>query len=445
MKYGDRVILMFDGHAQQQDENISKSHRQRLGIGLASALGYTDKDAYILAIPSEEKIEFDEFRTKLSTRGISNIRDCVFEIQPIVITSFHKEYRRMLKTYEQFKTEHSNADLTNFSLFAKTSQIELIAFMEEKLEELQNRVKLEMQRNDAIIQSKKGQNIYYGDKIRFRHADSGLYLSCSYQGNEGSAIGFGAEMTRWASSLQQFTLVPKFKSKLIGHIVEQPDEVILESYRKGYYLDFSLDQPHPLNDSDPRSEENKFRKEITIFDPRYKKFKLAMTSDSKISWRLIQTHSNTYDPAHINGLDLIRLHHSEYDACLTSSLKFRASAPEVYLRTYTGSYSSETNTISSIWEISDETSAYLNNPLTFQQESKGGTASSLKLQHMLSQKHLYSISHKETFLCVLANLTTKPVRTNYLTLNFEPIVATSDYLLDKKTYALKSSNGKQRK
>lgn len=106
-------------------------------------------------------------------RGISNIRDSVFEVCPSMNFEFHSDYQRLLKNYESLMMEYSlslghnskkqknslsHSNLENYS--------EIILYMEEKLAEMQKRVKFEMASNQQLYERRLGEAVVYWDSRR---------------------------------------------------------------------------------------------------------------------------------------------------------------------------------------------------------------------------------------------------------------------------------------
>ena len=78
-----------------------------------------------------------------------------------------------------------------------------------------------------------------------------------------------------------------------------------------------------------------------------------------------------------------------------------------------------------------------------QEEADGYLESKpVKVQHFLSQKFLFSIPYKDSYICVLSNHSRKPLRTDYLSVKLEPLLSNLDRVADKKTYILKTLNSR---
>jgi hypothetical protein len=273
-------------------------------------------------------------------------------------------------------------------------------------------------------------------------------------------ISFSSELTHWASKNIHFRVLPKYKSKGVGDEVLYDDEVLFESFQEGYFLDFAMDLPHFLNDSEaPKTakDENRFRKEVAVFDPRFRRYKTVFGTINHPSWRVLAFRSDKAKKGEISGLDLVRFNHSEYDGMLTAALRYKCSAPEVYLRTFNGMYDSEKSTLSSIWQVNEENAVHVGNCLKMaskvqtegdddsqgQEEADGYLESKpVKVQHFLSQKFLFSIPYKDSYICVLSNHSRKPLRTDYLSVKLEPLLSNLDRVADKKTYILKTLNSR---
>lgn len=285
-------------------------------------------------------------------------------------------------------------------------------------------------------------------------------LGCKSRSSDSAVVSMLSHLTHWIDHNVLLEIQPRFRSKQVGDVVQIDEEIFLESCQEKYYLDFASDLPHYLNDFEVKPEESAFKKDLQIFDIRFKRYKTVFSNREPVSWRVMGVKTQEDALGNICGLDYIRLYHSETDGYLCSGLKYRSKAPEVYLRSYGGDLSSNKTELSCVWQISPENTEFLCEPIKIVSnetlESENSEVDSqeiikesrwesepVKLQHLLSQKYLFSINFKEgSYLCLLANHTLKPQRKNFLSLKFEPVLSATTNLHDKKTYLVKSTNSK---
>ena len=296
-------------------------------------------------IPTQQKIEYSAFKKSLNKRGLSNIRDCIWEVNPSPKCEFHKDYKKLLKNYEEFKSQMYKTGGNLIESDATKKNHQLMLFLERKLKDYQKRVENEIKYNELHKEKQRGSVVCYGDcKLSFNlkditlmHYDSKEYLSCTNKTSESIITSFHSQLSHWASKEIQFRILPKFRSKNVGDVVNFDDEILLESTTKGYFLDYAPDLDHFLNDPDFKLyNDNPFRSEVTVFDLRYQRYKLVFGHYLEVSWRLLMVQDQSENKGEISGLDLIRMTHSEFDGSLTANLKYKCSAPEVYLRSYIG-------------------------------------------------------------------------------------------------------------
>lgn len=120
-----------------------------------------------------------------------------------------------------------------------------------------------------------------------QHVDSEEFLMCSKMNSLGYKVAYEAHLDHWYSSKLLLTIHSKFKSRKGGDIVQNFDEIILESSKKEYYLDVASDKPYYLNDYLIDLEKNKYRKDISFLEIRAKKFQAIYSNESKVSWRIV--------------------------------------------------------------------------------------------------------------------------------------------------------------
>lgn len=312
------------------------------------------------------------------------------------------------------------------------------------------------------------------------HADSRSFISQSNKNSESNTISSSAKLSEWPSRQLNFKLLPKYRSRLLKDEILIDDEVSIQSSSEKHYLDFAPDLPHYLNDGEMKTDENRFKTEVHVFDVRFPRYRCVLSGDRSVNWKIMGLRSKAQKPNEICGLDLIRLSHTEFESWLTSGLKYKSSSAEVYLRTYYGPYESEKSCLSSVWQVLDETSIYMGDPLMIEPKFgdveaeadrdternlagfgslntlSGGKeenmeSNGLKLQHFISQKFLYSALYKqaqgksqdgESHVCVLGKHTLKSQNYHYTAIRMQPLLTTIDRVVDNKTYVLQTHSKK---
>lgn len=250
---------------------------------------------------------------------------------------------------------------------------------------------------------------------------------------------------------------PKFKSRQGGDFIQDGDEIILESSKENYYLDIAPDLPYYLNHFHIDIEKSVYTKEISLREIRAKKYSVMYSNGSKVSWRFILFQKYDQDPEEISGFDLLRINHTELNGGICSTLKFRSTAAEVYIRDYYGDNSLEKDSVSEIWEVQHTSTKRLGAPIKIQElkSSELGAlneadyqlrSESVKFKHFLSQRYLFAVAYKKTaamsdFIMLVSNHTLKPVKKNYVKLSMVPVISNMYKVLNGKSYQLKSSNG----
>lgn len=239
----------------------------------------------------------------------------------------------------------------------------------------------------------------------------------------------------------------KFKSRKFGDVVQNGDEILLESSKGNYFLDVANDIPYYLNNFLIDLKKDKYRKEISFRELRSKKFSAIYSNNSKVSWRLVLTQRYTASEKEVNGLDLVRVCHTELGGHLTSALRFKSTAPEVYIRNYTGIVDDEKYSTSSIWEVQHVKSKLLGDPIELFEEKLEENdeydevlvkSEAVKFKHFLSEKYLFAVPFKKDYLMVVSNHTKKSEKKNYVKLNLAPVMSNAKKIFDGKTFSLRS-------
>lgn len=280
-----------------------------------------------------------------------------------------------------------------------------------------------------------------------QHVESEDFLECSKKNSLGYKIAYKARLDHWLSTRLHMSIHSKFKSRKIGDVVQNGDEILLESAKGNYYLDVANDIPYYLNNFLIDLKKDKYRKEISFRELRSNKYSAIYSNNSKVSWRVMRMQKFSVSEKEVNGLDLIRICHTELGGHLTSALRYKSSAPEVYIRCYQGHIDDEKYSTSSVWEIQHVHSKFLGDPIElFEEEVEENDeydevlvkSEAIKLKHLLSEKYLFAVPFKEDYLMVVSNHTKNPEKKNYVKLNLAPVMSNSKKIFDGKTFALRS-------
>ena len=283
--------------------------------------------------------------------------------------------------------------------------------------------------------------------IMLQHVESEEFLMCSKSNSLGYKVAYKATLDHWYSRKLIMKIHSKFKSRTNGDVVQTGDEILLESTKSEYYLDVANDVPYYLNNFQVDLNKDKYRKDISYREIRAKKYSAIFSNNSRVSWRFMLFQKFDSNKKRINGHDLIRITHTELGGSLCSALRYKSTAPEVYIRNYQGKIDDEHQSLSCIWEIQHVSSQYLGDDLKLvinqpdeNEELQDETAGSepIKLKHFLSEKYLFAVPFKEDYLMVVSNHTLKVQKKNYVKLHLTPVFSNTKHILDGKTFSLRS-------
>lgn len=280
-----------------------------------------------------------------------------------------------------------------------------------------------------------------------QHVESEEYLLCSKKNSLGYKVAYKAKLDHWLSNRVHMKVHSKFKSRKFGDVLQNGDEVLFEASKPNYFLDVANDIPYYLNNFLIDLKKDKYRKEISFRELRAKKFSAVFSNNSKVSWRILLFQKYTAEEKEVNGLDLVRICHTELGGHLSSALRYKSTAPEVYIRNYTGAVDDEKYSTSSVWEIQHVKSNNLGDPIRLDAEKKSNDdeydeivvkSEPIKLKHYLSEKYLFAVPFKQDYLMVVSNHTKKSEKKNYVKLNLVPVMSNARNIYDGKTFALRS-------
>ena len=158
--------------------------------------------------------------------------------------------------------------------------------------------------------------VAYGSDVQFMHKDSQFFLTRVDECALTKRIGYGCELSSWYASGMLFKILPKFKSREVGEIIQINDTVIVQNVNSSFYLNFD-ETPVPAY-QDPqcyasdKCDETIFRIKKIITDPSFERRIMFLSQESECSWKVKlhgkHSHSN---PLSVLGNQLIRLQHTE--------------------------------------------------------------------------------------------------------------------------------------
>lgn len=101
------------------------------------------------------------------------------------------------------------------------------------------RAEKEDQQNQELIKSKSGQLVTYGSEIQFMHRDSGFFLISKNECAQTDQIGYQLEVSADYSSKMIFSILPRYKSRRLGDLIQFSDEVYIKNMKINSFLSIS--------------------------------------------------------------------------------------------------------------------------------------------------------------------------------------------------------------
>lgn len=173
---------------------------------------------------------------------------------------------------------------------------------------------------------------------------------CSLSDN----FGYNCSLSTWFSNGMVFKILPKFKSRQDGDVIQYRDFVILKNMKHDAYLSVSR-EPAYFTNSLSGSSANPFLAEYSSFDERFDYSRVYLSQDNKYSFKIILfRNKNTNNTRNLMGGDVVKITHTEMSSDLTASIMHGDLGKEVYLRKYIGEFPQERFLISSYWTMEHE-------------------------------------------------------------------------------------------
>lgn len=434
--------------AANEANQLSKNEHEKY-VGYISGTGYLDNRIYFQTVPYNPDLLEDTSIPETQIPLLTNFRDFVFVITPKLNFEFHKDYVKTLNQYKKFlKQLGLHKDVTK-------ERKEIKQNYEEKLSKLRQRVLKEKELNKSMIAASSGSFMNYGNEVQLMHRDSGYFIHAMDECSQTKRIGYYCELSNWFSSRMIFQIIPRFKSRDIGDLIQAGESVLFKStynscfishikeYNKEIYNDFSKFE---IN------SEHYFRRHKHLVDPSCTRFQLYLSQEVEVSWK-IELHSRirNHSQDRLYGDSLIKLQHTESNAYIGADIPMIVSRPEelrteVFARTYMGNLENEITTLGCIWEIEhtrvDKRGVEFNCSLMINSQNESYRLSQpFRLKHYITGKYLnYKLENKLMQVALSNHLNTKNPA-EYVPLLFEPLMKSAEYLRFGHSYYMKSKLG----
>ena len=432
-KYGDSVVFYHQGKnvggKQDNTSNVSKNNENSCGI--LSAQGFIDTGVYFQKQNNNVEFENSGIPSKID---LLNFQDGVFRITPKLNFDFHKEHKKTMKYYKKLIRALNNSKEGEQENLKKLKED-----LESKLAKLTERMKKEKKLNKNLIKDIEDKFITYGTEVQLMHADSYSFIKARSDCANTEKIGYNCDVSLWYSSGMVFKILPKFKSRQEGDVIQVRDHVIQQNVKHEAYQDIAYELK-ANNDYVYGENTNPFLATYNIIDPRTERNYIFLSQEMDCTFQLIlfrkiscQTEGN------LVGGDQVKIKHTEIQSDQTSDIKYYQDTPEVYLRKYCGEYKEEKTSLFSYWIL--EHNRFQNCGSIFDHDDKEFDLNkyqiSVRLRHFLSGKLITQTG--DNHQCVLEKQFVSSKDNNFI---LEPVVKNSNQLLDKHTYYI-TDNKKQ--
>jgi hypothetical protein len=270
------------------------------------------------------------------------------------------------------------------------------------------RIHKEKELNQSVIAESGGRQILYGAEVFLKHSDSGLFIKATNGTSEMSKIGNDCVLSDDFSGSMIFKVLPRYKSRQSGEIIEYNDQLIFQNVKYGTYFSFNSDSSMLTDSEYELSDENPYRPQQFTFDPNQNVFRAFLSQASEISWQVRLFRSFNTPKAQVLGNDLVYLRHTELNGYLSASLRFNDQEPEVYIRNYKGDVKLLKDSLANIWEFQKLTldqsgTNFEMEKLVIDDDSGMKISPAFRLRHFLSGKLLTVERNKRNGKLILAS------------------------------------------
>lgn len=424
LKYGDLILF----HHRENPISVTtsfmdKNPSQAGSEGIFTSFGFIDNSLMFQTI-ADLPTKQDLFQSR--NTNFHGLENGAFQITPRLNFDFHSDYNKTMDFYAKV-----NKALTTASGEEKDKLLELQTELGSKLEKLQTRIQKELLLNFNILKEKEGQVVTYGSEIQIMHCTSGAYIDSTNIYSKTKQIGYECQLSNSFSEGMIFEIMPRFKSRQSGDIIQIRDEILLRSIKNGSFINRSYD--HPIfEDFKHEAQINPFLPEIGVLDPLSSYFKIFCSEECEMHFKII-LYRKLEDQQEISNLlcggDLVSVTHTEIGADLNSDISYSGSSPEVYLRKYKGEYKEEKRSLRSFWflEHSRLDSAGGRFELSYEEETNK-FCTKLTLRHFLTGRMIEIRPEGGSQTTCLAEAGSE----SYTAFMVEPVVKTARFLQNKQ-------------
>lgn len=199
-----------------------------------------------------------------------------------------------------------------------------------------------------------------------------------------------------------FRFLPKFKLRQFGENIQYSDQLLIMNVKLHCYINFSTDAPMPFDQDLANDKAAKpfkpYYKPIRTkrIDAKSQRFEAFLSQFSDFQWQ-IKPHGHEARSKQelklIKGGDIIRLRNTETTADLTATINFNLENSELYMRSYTGEYLLEKETVNSLFEIELDEDEVIRGLDCSYIDEKSITVPHFRLRHFITG---YLLGYQET-------------------------------------------------
>ena len=318
-----------------------------------------------------------------------------------------------------------------------------------KIHSLKDRMEKERELNKRIMKESEGSMVSYGAEVQFMHKDSGYFLTRVNECALTKRIGYGCELSSWHNSGMLFKILPKFKSREIGELIQINDTVMIQNVKSEFYLNFDEGvipayQDHHCYNSNS-VDETIFRVKKIITDPSFQRRTMFLSEENECAWKLkIHTKATQKNGSAVLGTHFVRLKHTETKGLLGALIPHESSEiAEVYCQNYQGKLINELNSLDTIWEIQ-----HIENPHTgdsfecrHQTNSLGEDSKispKIRFRHFLTGRYFSNVDYNHSLrIGALSGNYYDIEQKGYTVFEFEPLLKGFEELLYGYSYYVK--------
>ena len=205
--------------------------------------------------------------------------------------------------------------------------------------------------NELLIKEAEGLDVLYGSEVCLMHVDSKSFVKANNDCAETNKLGYDCQLSNWYSMSMMFKILPRYKSRQDGEIIQYNDNILFQNIKFSTYLSFTTDLKLFHDKDYETSETNPFRIEQNVLDRFHDRHKVYLSQEPETAWRVALFRRVGCPRAAVLGNELIKLKHTEVEGYLSAGLKYKAASCEVYIRNYEGEFKTEEDSVSNLWEI----------------------------------------------------------------------------------------------